>query len=79
MAHIVIVDDQSPKKDFTANSLDKQFNGIVFTNNNYGLIIENNPGEERIWLEKIKSIVPENRNLDVISNTIHLSWEKHCI
>ncbi|SHI71838.1 hypothetical protein SAMN02745751_00891 [Dethiosulfatibacter aminovorans DSM 17477] len=75
VAHIVIVDDQSPKKDFVTNSLDKQFNGIIFTKNNYGLIIENNPGEERIWLEKVKSVIPENRTMDVISNTIHLSWK----
>lgn len=75
VAHIVIIDDQSPKKDFAINSLDKQFNGIIFTNNNYGLIVENNPGEERIWLDKVKSLIPENKNMDVISKTLHLSWK----
>jgi hypothetical protein len=75
VVHIVIVDDQSPQKDFAVNSLDKQFNGIIFTNNSYGLIIENNPGEERIWLDKVKSVIPENKNMDIISKTLHLSWK----
>lgn len=75
IAHVVIIDDQSPNKDFTGKTLEKQFNGILFTSNNYALIVENNPGEERIWLDKIKSVIPETKNTDVISNTLHLSWK----
>lgn len=74
-AHVVIIDDQSPNKDFAGNTLEKQFNGILFTNNNFVIIIENNPGEERIWLDKIKSVIPETKNTDVISHTLHLSWK----